>query len=86
MPTHDPTKFGFCRLIGTLPERRSNSSNQKIAISPLPKILLASVREYFHYILIDCPPSLGNPYVKRPMLWLDSLLVPSSVSIMLSRE
>lgn len=39
------------------------------------KNLLASVKDYFHYILIDCPPSLGILTVNG-LTAADSLLVP----------
>lgn len=39
------------------------------------KELLSSVREYFHYILIDCPPSLGL-LTLNGLTAADSLLVP----------
>ncbi|MGI8811456.1 MAG: ParA family protein [Pyrinomonadaceae bacterium] len=39
------------------------------------KGLLTEVREYFHYILIDCPPSLGILTVNG-LTAADSLLVP----------
>ncbi|HMS08364.1 MAG TPA: ParA family protein, partial [Pyrinomonadaceae bacterium] len=37
--------------------------------------LLESIREYFHYIIIDCPPSLGILTVNG-LTAADSLLVP----------
>ena len=39
------------------------------------KSLLASVKDYFHYIVIDCPPSLGILTVNG-LTAADSLLVP----------
>ncbi|MGB7202740.1 MAG: AAA family ATPase [Pyrinomonadaceae bacterium] len=39
------------------------------------KTLLASVKDYFHYIIIDCPPSLGILTVNG-LTAADSLLVP----------
>jgi chromosome partitioning protein len=39
------------------------------------KNLLASVKDYFHYIIIDCPPSLGILTVNG-LTAADSLLVP----------
>lgn len=39
------------------------------------KKLLTSVREYFHYIVIDCPPSLGILTING-LTAADSLLVP----------
>lgn len=39
------------------------------------KNLLANVRDYFHYIIIDCPPSLGILTVNG-LTAADSLLVP----------
>ncbi|HMS09418.1 MAG TPA: AAA family ATPase, partial [Pyrinomonadaceae bacterium] len=39
------------------------------------KGLLESIREYFHYIIIDCPPSLGILTVNG-LTAADSLLVP----------
>ena len=39
------------------------------------KKLLATVREYFHYIIIDCPPSLGILTING-LTAADSLLVP----------
>lgn len=39
------------------------------------KRLLAGVRDYFHYIIIDCPPSLGILTVNG-LTAADSLLVP----------
>lgn len=43
--------------------------------SKIMKGLLESIREYFHYILIDCPPSLGILTVNG-LTAADSLLVP----------
>ncbi len=39
------------------------------------KKLLESIREYFHYIIVDCPPSLGILTVNG-LTAADSLLVP----------
>ncbi|MEP6947374.1 MAG: AAA family ATPase [Acidobacteriota bacterium] len=39
------------------------------------KTLLASIKDYFHYILIDCPPSLGLLTING-LTAADSLLVP----------
>ncbi len=39
------------------------------------KSLLESIREYFHYIIVDCPPSLGILTVNG-LTAADSLLVP----------
>lgn len=39
------------------------------------KKLLASVRDYFHYIIIDCPPSLGILTING-LTAADSILVP----------
>jgi chromosome partitioning protein len=39
------------------------------------KTLMAPVREYFHYILIDCPPSLGILTING-LTAADTLLVP----------
>src|SRR4030095_9479468 len=39
------------------------------------KKLLEEIREYFHYIIIDCPPSLGILTVNG-LTAADSLLVP----------
>jgi chromosome partitioning protein len=39
------------------------------------KQLLTSIRDYFHYILIDCPPSLGVLTING-LTAADSLLVP----------
>lgn len=39
------------------------------------KKLLATVRDYFHYIIIDCPPSLGILTING-LTAADSLLVP----------
>lgn len=39
------------------------------------KKILASVRDYFHYIIIDCPPSLGVLTING-LTAADSLLVP----------
>jgi len=43
--------------------------------SKIMKNLLESIREYFHYIIIDCPPSLGILTVNG-LTAADSLLVP----------
>lgn len=43
--------------------------------SKIMKELLESIREYFHYIIIDCPPSLGILTVNG-LTAADSLLVP----------
>ncbi|MGD9588755.1 MAG: ParA family protein [Pyrinomonadaceae bacterium] len=39
------------------------------------KRLLAEIREYFHYIIVDCPPSLGILTVNG-LVAADSLIVP----------
>lgn len=39
------------------------------------KTILESIREYFHYIIIDCPPSLGILTING-LTAADSLLVP----------
>lgn len=43
--------------------------------SKIMKNLLESIREFFHYIIIDCPPSLGILTVNG-LTAADSLLVP----------
>ncbi len=47
------------------------SENRNFAL----KNLLASVKDYFHYIIVDCPPSLGILTVNG-LTAADSLLVP----------
>ena len=48
-----------------------DSSNRNYAL----KELLNSVKEYFHYIIVDCPPSLGILTING-LTAADSLLVP----------
>jgi len=43
--------------------------------SKILKTLLESIREFFHYIIVDCPPSLGILTVNG-LTAADSLLVP----------
>ena len=48
-----------------------NASNRNYAL----KELLADIKNYFHYLIIDCPPSLGILTVNG-LTAADSLLVP----------
>lgn len=57
-------------LAGVEIEFADNENRSKIM-----KGLLESIREYFHYIIIDCPPSLGILTVNG-LTAADSLLVP----------
>jgi len=57
-------------LAGVEIEFADNDGRAKIL-----KNLLESIREFFHYIIIDCPPSLGTLTING-LTAADSLLVP----------